>query len=119
MLVASMPTSINAKIALSALVRILLYQFKQFGIPINNHIKYHFLFIYKLYKLYRLFKFEKLYSIAVMATTKSVKKLSKVGEGIAVFLTQEANQLHWKQGEYVSVEIDEKEKKLILKKVEI
>ena len=43
----------------------------------------------------------------------------KVGEGIAVFLTKEANLLNWKQGEYVSVEIDEKERKLILKKVEI
>ncbi len=50
---------------------------------------------------------------------KSVKKLSKVGEGIAVFLSQEAKILGWKQGEYVSVEIlDEgRDKKVVLRRI--
>ena len=52
---------------------------------------------------------------------KAVKKLAKVGEGTAVFLTSEIGLLGWKQGEYVSAEvIDEKgEKKIILKKVSL
>ena len=57
----------------------------------------------------------------MVTNTKSVKKLSKVGEGIAVFLSQEARKLGWKQGEYVSVEAvdDGKEQKLILKRIRI
>lgn len=50
---------------------------------------------------------------------RSIKKLSKVGEGTAVFITQEIKKLAWKQGEYVSVEIldDGKDAKIILRKV--
>lgn len=48
---------------------------------------------------------------------KSIKKLSKVGEGTAVFLSQEIAELGWKQGEYVSVEIDKDQ--IILRKVKL
>jgi len=56
-----------------------------------------------------------------MMSTKSVKKLSKVGEGIAVFLSQEAKKLEWKQGEYVSVETtdDGREQKITLRKIKL
>lgn len=50
------------------------------------------------------------------AQKKAVKKLSKVGEGTAVFLSQEVRKLGWKQGEYVWVEIVEGDR-LVLKKV--
>ena len=50
---------------------------------------------------------------------KSVKKVSKVGEGFVVFITGEAKALGWTNKDYVSVEIDEKEKRLILKRIEI
>ena len=53
--------------------------------------------------------------------TKSVKKLSKVGEGTAVFLSQEIKKLGWKQGEYVSAEAvdDGREQKIVLRKIKI
>lgn len=53
--------------------------------------------------------------------TKSIKKLSKVGEGVAVFLSQEVKKLGWAQGEYVSVEAvdDGREQKLILKRIKL
>ncbi len=57
-----------------------------------------------------------------MATTpKTVKKLSKVGEGIAVFLTQEAHALQWKQGEYVAVEVDKdaRDERIILRRIKV
>lgn len=52
---------------------------------------------------------------------KSIKKLSKLGEGTAVFLTQEIKRLGWKQGDYVSVETvdDDREQKLVLRKIKI
>jgi len=52
---------------------------------------------------------------------KSIKKLSKLGEGTAVFLTQEIKKLGWKRGEYVSVEIldDNREQKIILRLIKI
>jgi len=55
------------------------------------------------------------------AETKTVKKLSKVGEGTAVFLTQETKKLAWKQGEYVSVEVSEesKDSKIILRRIKV
>jgi hypothetical protein len=56
-----------------------------------------------------------------MATgAKSIKKLAKLGEGTAVFLTQEIGKLGWKQGEYVSVEvIEEKEGEIRLRRVKL
>jgi len=52
---------------------------------------------------------------------KTIKKLSKVGQGIAVFLSQEAKKLGWKQGEYVSVEAvdDARDQKIVLRKIKI
>lgn len=55
------------------------------------------------------------------ANTRTVKKLSKVGEGTAVFLSQEVRRLGWKQGEYVSVEVtdDKKEQRITLRRIKI
>jgi len=55
------------------------------------------------------------------APTKTIKKLSKVGEGVAVFLTQEVKKLGWKQGEYVSVEMldDARDEKLVLRRIKM
>lgn len=50
---------------------------------------------------------------------KTIKKLSKVGEGTAVFVTQEIKKLNWKQGDYVSVEIlgEGKDSKIVMKRI--
>lgn len=52
---------------------------------------------------------------------KSVKKISKVGQGFAVFVTQECREIGWTDKDYVSVEIQGtgKETKLILKRIEV
>jgi len=58
--------------------------------------------------------------LATPKYAKSIKKLSKVGQGVAVFLTQETKHLGWKLGEYVVVEVEEeKEQRIILKKVKL
>ncbi len=49
---------------------------------------------------------------------KSVKKLSKVGEGTAVFLSQEIRRLGWKQGEYVSVEVPDDER-IVIRRIRV
>jgi len=52
-----------------------------------------------------------------MALTKRIKKVCKVGQGLVVFLTQEAKELEWTNKDYVSVFIEGDT--LVLKKVKI
>lgn len=56
-----------------------------------------------------------------MTVSKSIKKVSKVGEGLAVFITQEARKLNWTNDDYVSILIEGEGRnaKLILKRIEI
>lgn len=56
-----------------------------------------------------------------MRAAKKVKKVSKVGEGLVIFVTQEARVLGWTNSDYVSVQIDGegKEAKLIIRKIDI
>ncbi|MBI5046345.1 hypothetical protein HZC07_01290 [Candidatus Micrarchaeota archaeon] len=52
---------------------------------------------------------------------KSIKKISKSGEGLVVFITQECKKLHWTNSDYVSVQIEGegREAKLIMKRIEV
>ena len=56
-----------------------------------------------------------------MAQEKRVKKVSKVGQGLVVFLTQEARILGWTDKDYVSVTVEGegKQGRLILKRIEV
>lgn len=56
-----------------------------------------------------------------MKPAKKVKKVSKVGEGLVIFVTQEARLLGWTNSDYVSVQIDGegKDAKLIIRKIDI
>jgi hypothetical protein len=56
-----------------------------------------------------------------MAQAKTVKKVSKVGEGLVVFITQEAKSLGWTNSDYVSVAIEGegRQGRLVLKRIEV
>ncbi len=47
---------------------------------------------------------------------KRIRKLARVGGGAGLILTKEIALLHWKNGEYVGIEVHD-DGKLIIKKV--
>jgi antitoxin component of MazEF toxin-antitoxin module len=48
---------------------------------------------------------------------KTIKKLSKMGNGAGILLNKEISMLHWKHGDFVSVEAFD-DGRILIKKVE-
>lgn len=48
---------------------------------------------------------------------KTIKKLSKMGNGAGILLNKEITLLHWKHGDFVSVEAFD-DGRIVIKKVE-